>query len=292
VFTMARRYARVLSVDRGYLIFAGVLPLILGGLLRIIPDKEGFGGLPNTNQGATTLLLILVMAACLSGTANSIREFVKEREIYERERMTGLSAGAYLMSKVLVLGALSVIQALIIVIVGLVGIKLPAKGALIPGSPLIEIAIATAVLCVVSMLLGLLVSTLVSRSDQTMPALVVITMVQVVLSGGVFALSAGAESAFSLIAPARWGMAALASTINLNVITPATGPTKTIDLMWQHTPAQWGLDMAFLIVIGLISLGVTAFRLSKIGPRRRKAPRATDPHWVTPERVAARASHS
>jgi hypothetical protein len=50
--------------------------------------------------------------------------------------------------------------------------------------------------------------------------------------------------------------------------------------------------MAFQIVIGLICLGVTAFRLSKIGPRRRKAPRATDPHWVTPERVAARASHS
>jgi ABC transport system ATP-binding/permease protein len=274
VFTMARRYARVLSVDRGYLIFAGVLPVILGLLLRIIPHTDGFGGPPGQNQTAQTLLLILVMAACLSGTANSIREFVKEREIYERERMTGLSAGAYLMSKVVVLGTLSVIQALAIVLIGLAGIKMPSSGAAIPGPALIEIAIAVAGLCVVSMLLGLLVSTLVTKSDQTMPALVVITMIQVVLSGGVFALSAGAESIASLIAPARWGMAALASTINLNVIAPQTGPTKNIDLMWRHSSSQWSTDMLFLIVIGLICLGVTGFRLGKIGPRRRKPARA------------------
>ena len=126
VFTMARRYARVLSVDRGYTIFAVALPIILGALLRIIPSTFGLGGPPGKNQGAQTLLLILVMAACLSGTANSIREFVKEREIYERERMAGLSSGAYLMSKVLVLGVVSLIQALIIVIIGLAGTKMPA----------------------------------------------------------------------------------------------------------------------------------------------------------------------
>jgi ABC-type multidrug transport system ATPase subunit/pSer/pThr/pTyr-binding forkhead associated (FHA) protein len=292
VFTMARRYARVLSVDRGYLGFAAVLPIILGLLLRIIPHTDGFGGPPNQNQTAQTLLLILVMAACLSGTANSIREFVKERDIYERERMTGLSAGAYLMSKVLVLGTLSVIQALAIVLIGLAGIKMPATSSAIPGSPLIEIAIAVAALCVVSMLLGLLVSTLVTKSDQTMPALVVITMIQVVLSGGVFVLGAGAESFASLIAPARWGMAALASTINLNVIGPPTGPTKTVDLLWQHTARQWSIDMAFLIVIGLICLGVTAFRLSKIGPRRRKPARVDRQQPATPEPVPVRSVYS
>ncbi len=191
VFTMARRYARVLSVDRGYTIFAVALPIILGALLRIIPSTFGLGGPPGKNQGAQTLLLILVMAACLSGTANSIREIVKEREIYERERMAGLSSGAYLMSKVLVLGVVSLVQALIIVIIGLAGAKMPAKAAAIPGPPIIEIAVATVVLCVVSMLLGLLISTLVTKSDQTMPALVVVTMIEVVLSGGVFALGAG-----------------------------------------------------------------------------------------------------
>jgi ABC-type multidrug transport system ATPase subunit/pSer/pThr/pTyr-binding forkhead associated (FHA) protein len=272
VFTMARRYARVLSVDRGYTIFAVALPIILGALLRIIPSSYGLGGPPGKNQGAQTLLLILVMAACLSGTANSIREIVKEREIYERERMAGLSSGAYLMSKVLVLGVVSLVQALIIVIIGLAGAKMPAKAAAIPGPPIIEIAVATVVLCVVSMLLGLLISTLVTKSDQTMPALVVVTMIEVVLSGGVFALGAGAEAYVSMIAPARWGLAAIASTINLNVITPANplAPVKP-DALWTHSAAQWGTDMGILVLIGLICLCIAGFRLSRIGPRRRKA---------------------
>jgi ABC transport system ATP-binding/permease protein len=272
VFTMARRYARVLSVDRGYTIFAVALPIILGALLRIIPSSYGLGGPPGQNQGAQTLLLILVMAACLSGTANSIREIVKEREIYERERMAGLSAGAYLMSKVLVLGVVSVVQALIIVIIGLAGTKMPAKAALIPGPPIIEIAVATAVLCVVSMLLGLLISTLVTKSDQTMPALVVVTMIEVVLSGGVFALGAGAEAWVSMIAPARWGLAAIASTINLNVLTPANplAPVKP-DALWTHSSGQWLNDMGVLVLIGLICLCIAGYRLGKIGPRQRKA---------------------
>jgi ABC transport system ATP-binding/permease protein len=293
VFTMARRYARVLSVDRGYMIFAVALPIILGLLLRIIPSTFGLGGAAGQNEGAQTLLLILVMAACLSGTANSIREIVKEREIYERERMTGLSAGAYLMSKVLVLGVISVVQALLIVIIGLAGMKMPSKGAVIPGPPLIEIAIAVAALCVVSMLLGLVISTLVSKGDQTMPALVVVTMIQVVLSGGVFALSSGAEAWASLIAPARWGMGALASTINLNVITPSNplAPVKP-DALWAHTGVQWLTDIGVLILIGLIFLGIAGFRLSKIGPRRRKAAATVERQWASPEPAPARSIYS
>jgi hypothetical protein len=233
------------------------------------------------------------MAACLSGTANSIREIVKEREIYERERMTGLKAGAYLMSKVLVLGVISVVQALLIVIIGLAGMKMPAKGAAIPGSPLIEIAIAVAVLCVVSMLLGLVISTLVTKGDQTMPALVVVTMIQVVLSGGVFALSSGAEAWASLIAPARWGMGALASTINLDAITPSNplAPVKP-DALWAHTSTQWLNDIGVLIVIGLIFLGIAGFRLSKIGPRRRKAVTIADRQPASLEQSPVRSIYS
>jgi ABC transport system ATP-binding/permease protein len=273
------------------MMFAVALPIILGLLLRIIPSTYGLGGADGQNENAQTLLLILVMAACLSGTANSIREFVKEREIYERERMTGLSAGAYLMSKVLVLGVISVVQALLIVVIGLAGMKMPAKGAVIPGSPLIEIAISVAALCVVSMLLGLVISTLVTKSDQTMPALVVVTMIQVVLSGGVFALT-GAEAWASLIAPARWAMGALASTINLDAITPSNplAPVKP-DALWAHTSTQWVNDIGVLVLIGLIFLGIAGFRLSKIGPRRRKAA-TVDRQPATPEPAPVRSVYS
>ena len=111
-----------MSVDRGYMLFTILLPLILGVVVRVIPSPEGLGGLPKTNTDAIEVLLILVMSACLAGTANSVREIVKERDIFERERMAGLSSGAYLFSKVLVLGVVSVVQTLLIVVIGLAGL--------------------------------------------------------------------------------------------------------------------------------------------------------------------------
>ena len=115
-----------------------------GGLVRAT-SGSGLGAVPFPNAGAQQTLLILVMAAALSGTANSVREIVKERDIFERERMAGLSTGAYLFSKVFVLGFVSVLQTLIIIVIGLLGRSMPAHGAVIQ-SAFVEILVATAVL--------------------------------------------------------------------------------------------------------------------------------------------------
>jgi hypothetical protein len=263
--TLSRRYARVMSVDRGYLMFTALLPLILGVLIRVVSGSGLDGSALHPNTGAEQTLLILVMAAALSGTANSIREIVKERDIFERERMAGLSTGAYLFSKVFVLGFVSVLQTLIIVVIGLLGRSMPPHGSVIQ-SAFVEILVAVAVLCVVSMLVGLMVSALVTKGEQTMPALVVITMVQVVLAGVVFPLT-GAVGWVSDIAPARWGMGALASTVNLNVIG---GPTVKPDALWTHSAVQWLTDMGVLVGIGVICLIVAQWRLARIGPGHRK----------------------
>lgn len=130
----------------------------------------------------------------------------------------------------------------------------------------VEILVAVAVLCLVSMLVGLMVSALVTKGEQTMPALVVITMIQVVLAGVVFPLT-GVASWVSDIAPARWGMGALASTVNLNALNP---PTVKPDALWTHSAVQWGTDMGVLVGIGVICLIVAQWRLARIGPGRRK----------------------
>jgi ABC-type multidrug transport system ATPase subunit len=262
--TLSRRYARVMSVDRGYLMFTALLPLILGGLVRAT-SGGGLGAVPFPNAGAQQTLLILVMAAALSGMANSIREIVKERDIFERERMAGLSASAYLFSKVLVLGLVSVIQTALIVIIGLAGESMPAHGSVI-GPAFVEILVGAAVLCLVSMFVGLMVSALVTKGEQTMPALVVIVMLQVVLSGAVFPLT-GVAAWFADIAPARWGLGALGSTADLNAIMP---PGSHKDALWAHTSVQWATNMGVLIGIGVICLIVAQWRLGKLGPGRRK----------------------
>ena len=139
-------------------------------------------------------------------------------------------------------------------------------GSLLTSAPLVEIAIAVAVLCFVSMLIGLAISTLVTKSEQTMPALVVVTMIQVVAVRRLFPLT-GAIRWVSSIAPARWGMGALASTTQPERDHARPGPA---DALWQHTPVQWLTDIGFMILIGLICLAITQWRLGKLGPGHRK----------------------
>jgi ABC-type multidrug transport system ATPase subunit len=266
--TLVRRYVAVIASDRNYVAVLALLPIILGALIRAVPDPAGLAGRNNGN--AQQVLLILVMAACLTGVANAVRELVKERAIYTRERAAGLSAGVYLWSKLVVLGLISALQAVVLVLIGVVGRPLPPGGAFLRSLPLVELAAAMAVLAVASMAVGLLISALVNSSDKTMPLLVVAVLVQVVLSGGVFPLNgkAGLQQ-FSWLSPSRWGFGAAASTSNLNQVAPPGLEAKP-DPLWNHTPHTWLLDMAMQVVLAAVLIGLTWWRLQRVSPGRRR----------------------
>ena len=267
--TLTRRYVRVIASDRGYLTFMILLPILLGALISQVPAKHGLGGAPGTNVDAGTLLLILVICACLAGMASSVRELVKERSILTRERAAGLSSGAYLVSKLLVLGVISILQSTLLVLIGVSWRQFPAKGAFLTGAPLIEVILGIAVLAVASMCLGLLVSAMVSTSEKAMPFLVLFTMVQVVLSGYVVPLANNPGlKQFSMIAPSRWGFAAPASTVNLNVLTPPG--QGVVDPLWTQTSSNWLRDMGVMIGLALIFAVLAYIKLRSLGPRRRK----------------------
>jgi ABC transport system ATP-binding/permease protein len=267
--TLTRRYLRVIASDRGYLTFMILLPVLLGALIYLVPANEGLAGLPGTNPDAGTLLLILVICACLAGMASSVRELVKERSILTRERAAGLSSGAYLVSKLLVLGVISVGQSVILVLIGVSWRPIHTPGAFITAIPLVELILGIAVLAVASMCLGLLVSALVSTSEKAMPFLVLFTMVQVVLSGFVVPLANNPGlKQFSMIAPSRWGLAAVASTVNLNEISPAK--ITITDPLWAPSSANWLRDMGVMIGLALIFTLGAYIKLRTLGPRRRK----------------------
>ena len=231
--TLCRRYVAVIASDRAYLAVLAAMPVILGVLAFLIPSKGGLTGRGNTS--AETVLLILAIGACFIGAANSVRELVKERAIYTRERAAGLSAGAYLLSKLLILSVITGIQAIILVGIGALLRKMPPTGSFLRHLPSVELVLAIVVLAVVSMTVGLLISVLVNSADKTMPLLVVGVMFQVVLTGGIFPVAGqvGLEQV-SWISPSRWGFAATASTVNLNVIQQpvqsgsASGVTRAV----------------------------------------------------------------
>jgi ABC-type multidrug transport system ATPase subunit len=268
--TLTRRYIRVIAADRGYLLFMGLLPIILGVLIRLVGSQQGLAGPRGTNQNASETLLLLVVCACLAGAASSVRELVKERNIYIRERAAGLSSGAYLASKLLVLGVIAVVQSIVLTLLGLAGRPMPPQGSFISAVPLFEILLALAVLALASMCLGLLVSAMVSTSEKAMPFLVLLTMIQVILSGGVVSLVGKAGlSQLAWISPSRWGFGAVASTANLNVISPTAAGNFT-DPLWNHSATNWLRDMGLQIGLAFIFTLIAGARLRRLGPRRRK----------------------
>ncbi|MGW5462957.1 FHA domain-containing protein [Streptomyces sp. NPDC003996] len=243
--TLVRRYAAVLGSDRTFLLVMIALPFIMGAMARALA-----GGRLDRDT-AMNALLILCVGAVLTGAANAVRELVKERVVYQRERAVGLPRSAYLMSKIVVLGTISVVQAVVLTLVALLGVDLNTpggRGVLLP--PLVEIALAAAFLAFTAMMLGLLVSALVRKEEVTMPLLVLLAIVQVVFCGALLPLNGvpGLEQ-LSWLVPSRWALGAMAGTVGLSRIVPGK---LTADPLFRHSTGVWLLDMAMLVVLSVL----------------------------------------
>ncbi|WP_166662104.1 FHA domain-containing protein [Streptomyces sp. BK208] len=258
--TLVRRYVSVIASDKGFLALMVILPAVLGAVSLLIDADKGL--LPNPanpqtgriipNGTATTVLLILAVGACFAGAANSVRELIKERVIYERERATGLSRSAYLMSKVFVLGLITVFQGLLVGVIGFATREIPDEGLVLGGATLVELSLPIMALGFTAMMFGLVISSLVKTAEKTMPLLVMFAIIQVVFTGCLFALNdAVGVNQFSYLMPSRWAVAAAGATLDFNKISPPEKGAEA-DPLWEHTVGAWGLDMAALIVLGVI----------------------------------------
>ncbi|MFE6054357.1 FHA domain-containing protein [Kitasatospora sp. NPDC056446] len=240
--TLVRRYASVLAADRLFLTIMVVLPFVIGLMCRAMAGSR------LTPVNAVNCLLTLCIGSLLTGSANSVRELVKERALYRRERVVGLSRSAYLVSKVVVLGVVTVGQAAVLTVVGLAGVDLSAAvptGVVMPQLP--ELIIAVALLAFSAMMLGLVVSALVDKEEATMPLLVLLSVVQIVFSGLMLKLHGvpGLEQ-FAWLVPSRWGMSAMARTVELHTLFPND---ITADPMFRHERSGWEFSMVVLPVL-------------------------------------------
>ncbi|MER5964748.1 FHA domain-containing protein [Streptomyces sp. NPDC002057] len=251
--TLVRRYAAALSADRTFLAIMIALPFVMGAMARALSE----GSL--NAESSLNVLLILCVGGVLTGAANAVRELVKERTIYRRERAVGLSRSAYLASKVVVLGLITVVQAVVLTLVALIGVPLNVpggKGVLMP--PLVEITLAVALLSFTAMMLGLLVSALVRKEEVTMPLLVLLAIVQVVFCGALLTVRGTLVlEQLAWLVPSRWAFAAMGATIDIGKVAPTD---KTTDPLMRHTAEAWLFDMGMMVVLCLV-LGLVVARL-------------------------------
>ncbi|MCH0542917.1 FHA domain-containing protein [Streptomyces sp. MUM 203J] len=258
-WTLVRRYAAALSADRTFLAIMVALPFVMGAMARAL--SEGRLG----PKSSLNVLLILCVGGVLTGAANAVRELVKERTIYRRERAVGLSRSAYLMSKVSVLGLVTVVQAVVLTLVALVGVPLGApggRGVLMP--PLLELTLAVAALSFTAMTLGLLVSALVRKEEVTMPLLVLLAIVQVVFCGALLSVSGTPVlEQLAWLVPSRWAFAAMASTVDLGAMVQSD---LADDPLFAHSAGTWLTDMGVLLGLSVLFLVAVARLLRRHEP--------------------------
>ena len=107
---LSRRYGACFAGDwvTGALLFAQA-PLI-GWLCAVV-----WGGV---ERDTPSLHFVMALSAVWFGCINACREIVKERTIFERERLFGLSLPAYVGSKIAVLAGLGLAQTLALQMAG------------------------------------------------------------------------------------------------------------------------------------------------------------------------------
>jgi ABC-type multidrug transport system ATPase subunit/pSer/pThr/pTyr-binding forkhead associated (FHA) protein len=269
LWTLIRRYLAVIRADAPYLFFLATLPILLASVGFVVGNDSGLAEGSSSslflNPQAQSLMLIIILGAAFMGMAASIQELVKERPIFEREKNTGLSTTAYIASKILVLGVLVVIQSALFTGLSLFDRPLPETGLIFRDS-LIEILIVVSSLAFASMLMGLIFSSISRTIETSMPALVILTMTQVIFSGAVPLRIEGLIESIGPGIPAYWTMNALSSTVDLNTLLG--NESGSVVNEWSSSEQTW-MDAAssiaiFSVILSLALILITQrFRLGK-----------------------------
>jgi ABC-type multidrug transport system ATPase subunit/pSer/pThr/pTyr-binding forkhead associated (FHA) protein len=277
---LTRRCATIVASDRRNLAILLLQAPLLGLLIRAISDAEGLGlGQVTPNGKVRRVLFTLILASTWLGASNSVREIVKELPIYRRERAIDIPISAYLASKVVVLSVLTLFQAVVMVGVALIGRPGPPHASVL-GFGGLELTVDVWLAGVAAMCMGLLISALVSTPDKAMSILPLLLVPQLILCGGVLPLSeTPALQPLSLIASARWGFAASASTEDLLTVESSTSSGVPIsperlavaknadsDTLWQPDAGTWLTDALALALLGALSLGGAWYSLRRRDP--------------------------
>jgi ABC-type multidrug transport system ATPase subunit len=169
---LSRRYLATLTRDtRNAGLLVAQAPLIAGliGLSLLYgPGDVAF------TKPKNTILLLLALTAVWFGCSNAVRELVKERPIYLRERMVNLRILPYLASKVAVLGVLALVQCVLFLVILDRWFGIPGRFPLLLGGMMLA--------SLVGILAGLAVSAIAATADRAMTLLPILLIPQVLFT--------------------------------------------------------------------------------------------------------------
>jgi ABC-type multidrug transport system ATPase subunit/pSer/pThr/pTyr-binding forkhead associated (FHA) protein len=220
-----------------------LLPLL--GVLQVLSGSRGMltglpagGGLLDTFNAYATAKSFLYVTALVTGAIGMLlpaRDLLLEHSIYARERMMNLRLAPYLASKVVLYSLLVFLQAVIYLLIILLGVGLPVMGAYLPA--VLEVLITLFLTMLTGLSLGLLISA-TSRTREVLLSLMPMAFFfQFFFSGGLPNIHGGPLELVSWLAPAHWSITALETSLGLP------------GMVAHSTPAL--LPVSWLVLVGM-----------------------------------------
>ncbi len=199
---LSSRNVRILIRDRSSLILM-LLAAPLIGMLDVLLASSMGADLYDYNTGdmanVTTTLFLLTIYSLMVGGMSQMREFVKERDIYQRERLVNLKILPYVFSKVWIALVLAFYQATMYVAIRYLTFDMPG-GTLEFGLIFGSLVLTT----FAGMMMGLMVSSFAPNSNSAPLLIILMIIPQIVLSGAI----APVPPSISAVATTRWAFQA------------------------------------------------------------------------------------
>jgi ABC transport system ATP-binding/permease protein len=229
---LLHRSLTILFQDRVSFFFLLAVAPILGLLDFVLWRRNMFDVTDGEPSQTFTLMFISILIAVIVGSLTTMREIVKEAEIYRRERMIGLKILPYVFSKVWLSAVLAIYQSAVFLVTKAIAVDLPG-GWQVGAAMYFTLFLAT----LGGMVMGLLVSAL-SSSQNVAPLLTILFLVpQITFAGSFLPLSTigPVGQTISQMTITRW-------TYESMVTLSGLGRDIANDPCWQQPDAvrkQW-----------------------------------------------------
>ncbi len=183
LFILSARNIKILTRDLFSLFLLLVTAPIMASLDFMVSSGIGndpFGFKNGNFNDVVVTMIVFTNTTMLVGGLSFMRELVKERDIYKRERMVNLKLSSYIMSKIWVALLLAVYQTACYIAIRYAAFKIPG------GFEEVVFIFITGYLLIFSgMMLGLFASALAPNANSAPLLLVLFIIPQMVLSGAV-----------------------------------------------------------------------------------------------------------
>lgn len=244
---------RMFLNEKGWkvLISAAIITLIISS----VTGSDTFVVAQATRNGA----FALVCACIWIGIFNSIQSICRERAIIKREHRTGLHISSYIIAHMIYELCICLMETVIVTVIIYFTNKdhFPTEGLFFV--PFIELMITFFLIIYSSDVLGLLVSGIVKNENTAMTIMPFILIVQLVMSGMIFALE-GASKVIANFTISKWGVNAICTTANVNSLAQALPTYKDdYDFSQPHLLKMWLILILFIFVYGILSIVVLEF---------------------------------